>query len=579
MQALLENLKALGQGRLIALGATGIVLVFAMFFGVRAVMEPAYSTLYRDMDPAEAGRIVGALEQAGYRVRVDSGGAAISVPQEDLARARMEMAGQGLVSDGAAGWELFDEGSGLGMNAFMQRINRLRALEGELARSVQTLDGVEAARVHLVLPEREAFSRERPQPSASVIVRGRPGHQVTTRQAQSIRALVSSAVPEMAPGRVTVLTSNGATVLAEDGEGAAEVTQQAVRTSVEDRIAANVTDILTARVGAGNARVKVSVDLTTERQVIRNQSFDPDQRVVRSTEIREENREDLDRGQGEVGVIDDIPASLTDTGNAEGSSNTMTRTDEVVNYEIGTTESETVREPGEIERISVAVLVNGIYNVQDNGDVVYEERSAEELQRLNQLVQAAIGFDQQRGDTISVDSLRFMDYSMDVGEPISDGIMDVLKQNMMSILRGVFALAVVAAVLRFGVMPVVARALPERIEVDKKADPALTEGEEGETQLVEGPNGPQPQMIGNQQQARVQHIHSNQPQAQTIHHHHNAMSGQVLGPDGYDDGNMVNLASVKGGVQRGWIETVSELIEKQPDDSLKVVKTWLAEGP
>ncbi len=149
MQALLENLRALGQGRLIALGVTGVILVLATVFGIRAVMEPSYSTLYRDLTPSEASRMVGALEGAGFKVTVDSSGSILSVPQEDLARARMELAGQGLVSDGSAGWELFDEASGLGMNSFMQKINRLRALEGELARSIQTLNGVEAARVHL----------------------------------------------------------------------------------------------------------------------------------------------------------------------------------------------------------------------------------------------------------------------------------------------------------------------------------------------------------------------------------------------------------------------------------------------
>jgi len=574
VQALLENLKGLGQGRLIALGVTGAVLVLALFFGVQAVTTPNYSTLYRDVTASEASRMVGALEQAGFNVKVDSSGSIISVPQEDVARARMELAGQGLIGDGAAGWELFDESSGLGMNSFMQKINRLRALEGELARSIQTLDGVDAARVHLVLPEREAFSRDRPQPSASVIVRGRPGHQVNTRQAQSIRALVSSAVPEMAPGRVTVLTANGATVLAEEGQDGAEVTQQALRSSIEDRIASNVTEILTARVGAGNARVQVSVNLTTERQVIRAQSFDPDQRVVRSTETREENRQDINRDTGEVGVIDDIPASLAENGGASNQ-NTTSKTDEVVNYEIGSTATETVREPGEIQRVSVAVLVNGIYNVQDDGTVAYEERSPEELQRLNQLVQAAIGFEEQRGDTISVDSLRFMDYSMDVGEPIGTGIAQILKNNLMSILRAVFALAVIGAILKFGVMPIVARMLPNAEEVEARKDLAALPGVEAKGEEAESIDDEGAELLPAAQQGVRPRRNTQAVTAQQA----GGVSGTVLdaadraGPD-----DIVTIGAVQGGVHRGWINTVSGLIESQPDDSLKVVKTWLAEG-
>lgn len=569
MQALLENLRALGQGRLIALGATGVVLVLALVFGIRTVLEPSYATLYRDLTPSDASRMVSALEGSGFTVKVDASGSIISVPQEDLARARMELAGQGLVGDGVAGWELFDEGSGLGMNTFMQKINRLRALEGELARSIQTLDGVDAARVHLVLPEREAFSRERPQPSASVIVRGRAGHQISNRQAQSIRALVASAVPEMAAGRVTVLTANGETILAEEGRDNAEVSQQALRASIEDRIAANVTEILTARVGAGNARVKVSVDLTNERQVIRNQSYDPEQRVVRSTETREESRSDTKSDTGEVGVNDDIPASLAQNGSAQ-SQNSSNRTDEVVNYEIGNTATETVREPGEIARVSVAVLVNGIYNVQDGGDVQYEERTPEELDRLNQLVQAAIGFNEERGDSISVDSLRFMDYSMDVGEPVTTGVGQILKDNLMSILRAVFALAVIAAILKFGVMPMMARLAPvEGLEAGK--DLAALPGGSAEGGEEEDEDAPDSLPAA----ASATRARRNQPAVAA----NGVVTGQILDDDakaGPDD--MVTIGAVRGGVHRGWINTVSGLIETQPTDSLKVVKTWLAEG-
>ncbi|MGI3170985.1 flagellar basal-body MS-ring/collar protein FliF [Pseudooceanicola sp. C21-150M6] len=569
MQALIDNLKALGQGRLIALGLTGIVLAAALFFGVRTVMQPTYAALHTNLSPAEASQMVGALEQAGFRVRVDGGGTAISVPQEDVARARMELAGQGLVGDGSAGWELFDESSGLGMNTFMQKINRLRALEGELARSIQTLDGVEAARVHLVLPEREAFSRDRPVPSASIIVRGRAGYQVTTRQAQAIRALVASAVPEMSPGKVTVLTAKGETVLGEEGDGASETSQQAMRATVEDRIAARVTEILTARVGAGNARVTVSVDLTSERQVIRNQSFDPAQRVVRSTETREETRQDVDRAQGEVGVADDIPATLADPDGGTQSSNSLNRTDEVVNYEIGNTQSETIREPGQIQKVSVAVLVNGIYNVQDNGDVVYEERSAEELERLNQLVQAAIGYDQGRGDSISVDSLRFMDYSMDVGEPVGGGVADVLRDNLGSILRGLFALALIAAILRFGVMPLIQRALPEKAEGTADENTAI--GEDGAELALTA------------EQPRSQAQIAGRPTAQAARPgaaiSGDAMTGTILDPLGPGDPHdLVNVAAVQGGVQRGWLTTVHELIDNEPDQAMKVVKNWLAEG-
>ncbi|MBY6006445.1 flagellar M-ring protein FliF [Salipiger bermudensis] len=558
MQGILDNLKSLGWKRLTVLGGAGVAMVFAMFFGLSAVTTPDYVSLYRDLSPAEAGRMVESLEQAGIRSRTDMAGTAVSVPGEDMARARMLLAGAGLPNDGTPGWEIFDEASGLGMNTFMQRVNRARAMEGELARSIQTIDGVEAARVHLVLPEREPFSRERPRPSASVIVRG--SRQIGMRQARAIRSLVASAVPDLAPAQVTVLSATGETILAEDGEAGSEASLQSARAQIEDRLGQRIAQILSARVGAGNARVQVSVDLTTERQVVREQTYDPEQRVVRSTETREETREDQSAARGEVGVADDIPAALA-ADVPGGNRNTANSTNEIVNYEIGGTSSETVREPGDIEKVSVAVLVNGIYNVQDGGAVEYEERSQEELQRLEALVQSAIGFDEGRGDSVEVVSLRFMDYSMDVGEPVSRSFAQTLSENTGTILRGVFALALVAAVLALGVRPALNRVFDQ---------PALADGSGAELPGLP-PTGNLPATSsGNTASASNAAAGNEQPVYQT---------GTVLDPLPPGADEMVELAAVQGGVPRGLINTVSELIEREPEGAITVVRSWLAEGP
>nr|WP_277988623.1 flagellar basal-body MS-ring/collar protein FliF [Salipiger bermudensis] len=548
----------MGWKRLTVLGGAGVAMVFAMFFGLSAVTTPDYVALYRDLSPAEAGRMVESLEQAGIRSRTDMAGTAVSVPGEDMARARMLLAGAGLPNDGTPGWEIFDEASGLGMNTFMQRVNRARAMEGELARSIQTIDGVEAARVHLVLPEREPFSRERPRPSASVIVRG--SRQVGMRQARAIRSLVASAVPDLAPAQVTVLSATGETILSEDGEAGSEASLQSARAQIEDRLGQRIAQILSARVGAGNARVQVSVDLTTERQVVREQTYDPDQRVVRSTETREETREDQTAAGGEVGVADDIPAALA--ADVPGNNrNTANSTNEIVNYEIGGTSSETVREPGDIEKVSVAVLVNGIYNVQDGGAVDYEERSQEELQRLEALVQSAIGFDEARGDSVEVVSLRFMDYSMDVGEPVSRSFAQTLTENTGTILRGVFALALVAAVLALGVRPALNRVFDQ---------PAIAEGGSADLPGL-APSGNLP--------ATTTGESATASNAQGAGERPVYQSGTVLDPLPPGAEEMVELAAVQGGVPRGLINTVSELIEREPEGAITVVRSWLAEGP
>ncbi|SFP65395.1 flagellar basal-body MS-ring/collar protein FliF [Tranquillimonas alkanivorans] len=583
MKAILDNLKSLGRTRLIALGATGVGLVAALLFGLNAVMAPSYAPLYSELSPAGAADIVSTLEQAGFAVDVSPDGTTVSVPRTDLARARMSLAERGLPDQGVPGWELFDNASGLGMNTFMQRVNRLRALEGELARSIQTIDGVDAARVHLVLPEREAFSRDRPEPSASVIVRGRARHAISRRQGQAIRALVASAVPEMSPGRVTVLSATGETILAEDGDGTSDITLQSVRASIEERMARNVSQILTARVGAGNARVQVSVDLTSEREVVVSRSFDPSQQVARSIETREEEVEDRENASGEVGVGNNLPEELQDGGaNGPQSTNSRTRTDEIVNYEIGSTESETTREPGDIERVSVAVLVNGIYDTLPNGDVEYRERPAEELERLGELVKTAIGFNEARGDTVSIDSLRFMDYSMELGEPVGRSMAAVISDSLPSILRGLFALAVMALILFFGMRPLRALIEPKKIEdetpaltSDAQGYPALTaEGQQAaaqQAQIAATPGALQPQAG----QTAIAPAGGGTALAAPVAGAE-ARSGDVLDP--VQDGEVVRLAAVHGGVDRKRLNSVGELAESHPDETLNVVRGWLQEA-
>ena len=559
MQPILANLVALGRTRLIALGLTGVGLVLALFFGLNAVMKPTFVPLYSDLSFAGAGRVVAALEQEGFAVELGGGGSIVSVAQEDVARARMALAEQGLPGEGAPGWEIFDNASGLGMNSFMQQVSRMRALEGELARSILTIDGIDAARVHLVLPDREAFSRTRPEPSASVIVRGRTTQTIGRKQAEAIRALVASAVPDLAPSRVTVLTASGETILSEELPGKAAL--GAAGTAIEDRMSRSITEILTARVGAGNARVQVNVSLSSERQVIRSQTFDPQQQVVRSTESGEETREDRNAAGGDLGVAGNLPAELADAGPGQQSANNSARTDEIVNYEIGSTQSETVREPGEVTRISVAVLVNGIYNVAEDGTVTYEERPAEELERLAALVRSAVGFDAARGDTVSVDSLRFIDYSLEVGAPPGMSVMEVLTANLMSILRSVFALALVAVVLIFGVTPLLRK-------LSAEGGLALAgPGMQGAPALAG--TGAVPQVANRAPAAALSGPARAQPMVGSV---------DVMDPmEGELQDDLVTLASVSGGVRRGRINVIGQLVEKEPTEALRVMQNWLSE--
>jgi flagellar M-ring protein FliF len=544
----------LGRQRLLVLGGTLAAMLLAILFGLGAVTSPDYSPLYRNLSLTAANSVEATLSSAGFNVQLSEDGTSVLVPREDMVRARMVLAETGIQIDGEPGWELFDESNGLAMNSFLQKVNKLRAMEGELARSIQTLDGVQSARVHLVLPEREPFARETPMPRASVVVRPVPGRSVSRKQANAIRNLVSSAVAELDLARVTVLSASGETILAESPNGDSQVTMQSNKVAIEDRLSREIQDILTARVGAGNARVHVNVELTTQREVIVEQSFNPEQQVVRSTENKTESQAGTENG-GNVGVENNIPAALAEPNG--GASSQRSKSGETVNYEIGNTRREIVREAGDVRRLSVAVLVNGIYNV-DGSEVSYAERTPEELNRLAELVKTAVGFDTGRGDSVSVYSMRFMDYSMDVGEPVSLSMTEQLANNIVPIVRGLLALLLVGLILILGVRPMLRHLsesrdpeLPAPDNADAIALDAKTpEGTEGAALPVpEGEAAPDPE--------NIKPVNAFDPVSEDGNHEY------------------IETMGIRGNLLKARVDAIQKMADDKPDEVLRVLRSWL----
>ena len=571
MKQILDNLLALGRRRLAILAGVGLGGIAALLFGLSLVTTPDYGTLYSQLSPAGAASMEDALQKAGIASQLSPDGTTISVPRSDIARARMALAEKGLPSDGAQGWEIFDTKSVLGMDSFMQQIDRLRAMEGELARSIQTLDGVQSARVHLVLPDRQAFATTAPDPSASVIVRATPNQSITTRQAMAIRNLIAAAVPNMSPGRVTVLSARGDTILAPDsGAGADSVSLDGAKSSLEDRMSRNLEQILSARVGAGNVRVAVTVELDYARQQVVQQSFDPNQQVVRSTSTQDEKS--LNNQQNaQVGVAANLPPAPTAGAGGQagaGTTDSSNKTNESVSYEIGNTRSETTTEAGAIRRISVAVLVNGIYSHDPGGAAQYKDRTPEELSQLTTLVKSAIGFDQGRGDTVSVESLRFMDYSMDLGAPVGMSLTERLAANSVSILRWLIGLAVVALALVFGVRPVLNRVFDATPALPGAAPAAALSGPAPEPGRPEGRGegrieGPAPSAVVPSAMRTI-------PQRGAAHRAP-AFRLNDSEPDG-----LFEAISTHGSSLRRRVDAVRDLVESDPNEAMKVLRGWLA---
>jgi flagellar M-ring protein FliF len=549
MSELINNFLALGRRRLIILGGVTAALMVAVFFGLSAVATKDFAVLYRGLSLGTANSIEASLVSSGFQVEVSDDGSSVSVPREDMVRARMVLAETGLPVDGEPGWELFDESSGLAMNSFLQKINRLRAMEGELARSIQTLEGIQSARVHLVLLEREPFSREESAPRASIIARATAGRVISRKQAESIRNLVASAVPELDLTRVTVLSASGETILAEGPMGDGQSSSQSAKSAIEDRLSREIQDILTARVGAGNARVRVNVELTAQHEVIVEQNYNPDQQVVRSTENKTESQAGNESG-GNVGVENGIPAALADPNG--GATSQQSKSGEVVTYEIGSTRRETVREAGDIKRISVAVLVNGIYNV-DGSTVAYADRDVDEINRLTELVKASVGFSDSRGDSVSVDSMRFMDYSMDLGEPIGTSMSDQLAQNVVPLVRGLIALSIVALVIILGVRPAL-RHLKEATVPQLANDPVegvATANTANATKGVEAASLPPPETGDAPKASKFDPAKSDSP------------------------GEYFETIGIRGSLLKARVEALRDVADQKPDEVLRVLRSWL----
>jgi flagellar M-ring protein FliF len=396
------SLARLGPAKIAGLGAVALAALLAVILVARAPSAPN-GLLYAGLEAADAGRIATRLEE--MKIPVDArGDGSIMVPADQVARLRMQLASEGLPRQGGAGYELLDQASPMQMTSFMQRIQRLRALEGELARTIITLQGVRTARVHIVLPERESFSRDAPPPTASVTVTTAAGQRLGNSQASAIRQLVAGAVPRLRQEDVSVVDPSGVVLAADGGMGAAAGRIGELRAAQELALQKSVLALLEPIVGRGKVRAVASVEVDGSRMVARAESFDPMGQVERGRQTQtEQETSDDGRGQQPVTVGQNLPNQQTGGTNSRSTSSSQ-RNNETVNFEISSKVEETTREPGAIQRLSMAVVVDGLADPQGNP----VPRPKEELDRLEALVRSAIGFNERRGDRVTVDTLHFL---------------------------------------------------------------------------------------------------------------------------------------------------------------------------
>ncbi|QQG35886.1 MAG: flagellar M-ring protein FliF [Micavibrio aeruginosavorus] len=545
MNSFMETLKQLGPARLAIMGSVVLGLLLFFIFVSMRVSTPDMKLLYDDLSSVDSGAIVAKLEENEILYKVSEDGARVSVPEDSVGRARMLLAQAGLPNGGSMGYEIFDKQSGFGTTNFVQNINQVRALEGELARTISSLDQIRSARVHLVLPQRELFSRESRTATGSVFLSLRPGAQLSQEQILAIQSLVSSAVPDMKPETVSVVDSNGQ-LLARGGENADNMMPmkaEEMRRNYESRMTQSIEDILGRIVGYGRVRANVTAELNFDRITTNEELFDPESAVVRSSQVVEENNLERTPPSGDVSVQNNLPGIASDLLVDPKPSLEGNKIEEVTNFEISKTIRNTVRETGEVKRLSVAVLVDGTYTTDAEGNKTYQPRAQEELDRIAALVRSAIGYDESRGDTLEVVNLQFADIETDDGSTEANLLFGFERSDLLQAVEIITVAVMIILVILLVIQPMVGRLLATE-------GPKLDEGTEADLLAARPMN---PQLTG--------------------------PDGESFSPEQLEeeDDTLIDMRSVEGKVKASSVKKVEDIVDSYPSETVSVIRSWMTQ--
>ena len=555
MNGLAQLFRNLGVARLATLAVVAALSVGFFVFLTSRIATPGYGLLYGDLDAKDSGQIVQKLEASGVPYQLKGDGTSIMVPVDQVARVRMLMADENLPHGGSVGYEIFDKSDAFGTSSFVENINQVRALEGELERTIASINLIGSARVHLVLPRREIFTRERQQPSASIVVKLRGADHLSSPQVAAIQHLVASAVPDLTPDRVSIVDTDG-NLLARgggDNDTSAGSNAEDMQASYENRLSRRIEELVERSVGPGKARVDVHVDMDFDRVTTNSESYDPNGQVVRSTQtVTESNDTNQGAATQGVSVANNLPNAQAAAPAPTSDRTRGSRNEETINYEISKTVRNQVSEAGQVKRQSVAVLVDGTYATGADGARKYTPRSADELKQITALVRSAVGYDDKRGDTVDVENLPFAP----VDEPPSTGpaqIMGFDKSDMLHMGETLILAVVAVLVILLVIRPLVNRLF----------EGAAAGGPRELGRLLGAPPGtaalPAPAGGG----------HGGTPGMQRLTQQQNQLPQQA------GDGEMIDIGQVDGRVAASSLKKVSEIVEKHPEEALAIVRSWM----
>ncbi len=504
--------------------------------------QPNMALLFSELDPSDSNTIAAEIGRLGQPVEVRDQGTSVYVPADKALELRLQMADRGLPVGGKVGFELFDETDSLGTTDFLQNVNLRRALEGELGRTIQSMDIVHRARVHLVMPRRQLFSREEQQPSASVVLAMRGNKRLDHEQVSAVQHLVASAVPSLKPGRITIIDDKGKLLSPgfEDDNNVQTVAakNEERRRGYEARMARTIEELLEKTVGFGNVRVEVNADMDFDRVSTTEEIYNPDGQVVRSTQTVERAARNQESENDPVTVGTNLPDAAPGGGQGARAQSDESSTEETVNYEITKKTVNHVKTDGTVKRVTVAVLVNGVQGKDADGKVPYTPRPQPQLEQLGTLVRSAIGFDADRGDSVEVVNMEFAS-PVQFDEPLE--LFFGLGKNDLLRLAEILVLSILGIlVILLVVRPLVSRAFESIPSAQEAAGRLLADSSVQAAGLLGGPSAPAPAEMEEEQ---------------------------------FEE--LIDIDRVEGRVKASSVKKVGEIVEKHPEEALSIIRAWM----
>jgi flagellar M-ring protein FliF len=533
-----EFLKTVGAARFGVMAGVAAVLTAFFLYIAGAITEPPKTILFSGLESRDAAAVTGKLDGMAVKYDVKDGGT-ILVPADQVTKLRMALAQDNLPAAGV-GYEIFDKSDAFGTTAFVQNINHQRALEGELSRSMQTIEGIQAARVHLVVPERQVFARDDQKPSASVVLK--TAGRLDRGQVLAIQHLVAAAVSGLSADRVAIVDDRGNLLAGGDdksGPDALARNQDEDTTNYENSLRQRVEAIVTSIVGTGHVQVQVAADINYNHTQTTSESYDPESKVVRSTQTVEQNASNTSGSGGgaAVSVANALPGGGA-TGTADAAKDVSGRTEETTNYEISKKVTTSTVDGGDVKKLSVAVVVDG------SGDTAaaYKARTPEEMTKITALVKSAMGFDAARGDQVQVTNMPFARMEEAAGTPAPKPLLGLDSAYWFKIIEAAILCVTALLIGLFVAKPLINRVFAAQV--------ASAGG---------------PFQIGN-----ASPVAGALPAPGADPHGQSQDSGLALPPP-----SSIDISRIDNQVRDNSVKKVGEVVSAHPEEALAIIRTWL----